>query len=94
MQRLELRKTNTNNYSIAVDGKIADGLTIDEAMGCLASALFAQAPLFVRDLGDHFRWRAQYSLTITDGEQDELVKMSDRTMPKSLPAPDNDIPLF
>lgn len=97
MQRLELRKTDVNSYSVAVDGKVADRLTIDEAMGCIASAMFADRhhPLFVKDIWDHVRTQINCGLTITTDDQTELIKMSERTMPKMLPKPSgDDIPLF
>ena len=93
IQRMEVLRIGENCYIVAVDGKVAEGLTIDEAMGCMASALFADTPMFLRELGDHFRWRTQMKLPLDGAEQHELCQMSSRTMPKSLPGPFEPPPL-
>lgn len=48
MKNLEILKTG-NGYTVIVDGVLADKLTVDEALGCVVSALISpDKPLFVR----------------------------------------------
>lgn len=61
LTRLEVLKTDTNAYTVIVDGKFADCLTIDETMGCIASALFSDGkPLFVRTYVEWMVWAKKY----------------------------------
>lgn len=85
MQRLEIRRTETNSYAIAVDGLIVAGLTIDESMGCIASALFSDRPLFVKTLGEFLDSSRRRNSTMFYGASfNTLLDMSNRTMPLAI----------
>lgn len=51
-QRIEILKTSIG-HTVIIDDLFADGLTKDEALGCVASALFGSGrPIFVRNYED------------------------------------------
>lgn len=49
MNRIEVVKHPKRGFTVIVDEKFADELTIDEALGVVASALFALKPMYVVD---------------------------------------------
>ena len=53
MKHLQVCKLNDgHSYAVLVDGEICSRLTIDEAIGCVASAFFREKPMFCQPLAD------------------------------------------
>jgi len=48
-------------YTVIVDSLFADGLSKDEALGCIASALFGSGrPMFLRSYEENMAWNRRY----------------------------------
>lgn len=69
-----------NGYAVRVDGDYASDLTIDEALGVVASALFGDrlAPLYVKTPEDHdatiSRYRCQVVADNARASRDEAMR--------------------
>lgn len=58
--KIVIIETGNNSYTAIVDGEFADRLTKDEVLGVVASALFAERPLFVRTYEQWHAWNIRY----------------------------------
>jgi len=59
--KIEVFETDPGYYTAIVDSEFADGLTKDEALGVVASALFSSRPIFVRSYEEWVRWHEQFA---------------------------------
>lgn len=59
---IEITPSVGGGFTAIVDGKFAEGLTPDEALGVVASALFGPYPIYVRTYEEWYRWREKWQL--------------------------------
>ena len=57
-ERMEVfrSKGEGNYFTVIVDGEFASMLTVDEALGVMASALFGERPIFVKSYEAWVAW--------------------------------------
>lgn len=63
-KKIEIIKTDDRGYTVIVDDLFASWLTIDEVMGCVASALFSnhlRRPMFCQNYEEWDKWHRKYS---------------------------------
>lgn len=62
MKKIEILKTESQGLTVIVDDKFADYLCVDEALGCVAAALFggmSRVP-YVRTYEEWVGWQKRY----------------------------------
>lgn len=62
--RIEIIPTDSNQFTVIVGGVFADRLTVDEALGVVASALFRpeKPPLYARSYEQWMRFNSKYNI--------------------------------